>query len=63
MPPKSCPRRKSDMTPCIIVDGSMCYSDDGHCVGCDWTREAINTWKKKQIERQPTQDKRGDEHG
>ena len=55
MPLKSCPRRKSDMTPCVIVDGSMCYSSDGYCVGCSWSRKSINDWKKRQREQPSTE--------
>jgi hypothetical protein len=29
-----CPRAKSDMTPCIARDGSVCIADDRTCVGC-----------------------------
>ena len=32
-----CVRQRSDMTPCVIVDGSICRADDGMCVGCgEW---------------------------
>lgn len=29
-----CPRKRSDMTPCVITDGPICYATDGRCVGC-----------------------------
>lgn len=30
----TCPREKSDMTPCIARDGDMCMLEDKTCVGC-----------------------------
>jgi hypothetical protein len=34
-----CAYAKSDMTPCVIRDGDVCWADDGHgnpiCVGCE----------------------------
>jgi hypothetical protein len=36
---KTCPRKKSGMTPCVITDGENCYTLDGDrnaiCVGCE----------------------------
>ena len=36
---KTCAFRKSDMTPCVIVDGDYCYAANLHdepiCVGCE----------------------------
>lgn len=36
---KSCPRKKSDMTPCVVTDGAICYTLDSYgypiCVGCE----------------------------
>lgn len=36
---KKCQFRRSDMTPCVIVDGSFCYAEDSQgrpiCVGCE----------------------------
>jgi hypothetical protein len=38
MKAKSCDRAKSDMTPCVIRDGDICYAMDNAdlpvCVGC-----------------------------
>jgi hypothetical protein len=30
----SCPRAKTDMTPCIARDGDTALADDRACVGC-----------------------------
>ena len=30
----SCPRDKSDMTPCVARDGWTAATEDGKCVGC-----------------------------
>ena len=30
----SCPRAKSDMTPCVVRDGRVACANDGFCVGC-----------------------------
>lgn len=29
------------MTPCVVTDGEICYSDDGHCVGCGRVKSEI----------------------
>lgn len=38
-----CPYKKSDMTPCVITDGAICYAmnsrDEPICVGCERTPE------------------------
>ena len=38
-----CPYRKSDMTPCVIIDGPICYAADSQdrpiCVGCERSPE------------------------
>jgi hypothetical protein len=38
-----CTHAKSDMTPCVVRDGAMCYAEDGRhrpmCVGCERTPE------------------------
>lgn len=35
----TCPRKRSDMTPCVITDGIICYTLDSFrhpiCVGCE----------------------------
>jgi hypothetical protein len=40
---KTCPYAKSDMTPCVIRDGDICYAmgsyDNPICVGCELTPE------------------------
>lgn len=44
-----CPREKSEMTPCVVRDGSKALACDNHCVGCDerietlWNKEAEKT--------------------
>lgn len=30
----TCPRKRSDMTPCVVTDGENARADDGVCVGC-----------------------------
>jgi hypothetical protein len=30
----SCPREKSDMTPCVARDRDAAMTEDGYCVGC-----------------------------
>lgn len=30
----TCPRERSEMTPCIARDGHLALADDGDCVGC-----------------------------
>ena len=42
----SCPREKSDMTPCVARDGGLAVSFAGHsstpqCVGCCWGLNAL----------------------
>jgi hypothetical protein len=36
---QSCDYRKSDMTPCVLVDGPVCFAfgsnDEPICVGCE----------------------------
>ena len=36
---KRCPRQQSALTPCVVVDGSICYTLGAYrrplCVGCD----------------------------
>lgn len=36
---KQCLRKKSDMTPCVITDGPICYAENARgypiCVGCE----------------------------
>src|SRR5215472_10963137 len=38
---KTCEYKKSDMTPCVITDGAVCYAmnsrDQPICVGCERT--------------------------
>lgn len=36
-----CKFKKSFMTPCVVTDGEICYSDDGHCVGCGRVKSEI----------------------
>ena len=52
----NCPYAKSDMTPCVIRDGSICYAansfDKPICVGCERTPKATGvpvhaTWEKE----------------
>ena len=35
----TCPRKKSDMTPCVVTDGILCYVYTPYhgaiCVGCE----------------------------
>jgi hypothetical protein len=38
---RDCEYAKSDMTPCVLRDGPICFADDGHCVGCGRTAEEI----------------------
>lgn len=41
-----CHYKRTDMTPCVIEDGAICYSDATAsgplCVGCERTVEAVN---------------------
>lgn len=41
MATKTCSRKYSDMTPCVVTDGADCYSSDGFCVGCGASRQEI----------------------
>lgn len=36
-----CAFAKSDMTPCVVRDGDVCYDDSGRCVGCNRRRAEI----------------------
>jgi hypothetical protein len=44
-----CPRKRSDMTPCVAHDGDLAMSDDGHCVGCDVKVRGLLDAVKKQF--------------
>jgi hypothetical protein len=43
--PKRCPYAKSDMTPCVIKDGPICFAfganDEPICVGCERSPDAL----------------------
>lgn len=40
-----CPHAKSDMTPCVLKDGAICFAMDSMnrpiCVGCERTPEQL----------------------
>lgn len=42
---KDCPYARSDMTPCVLRDGAICFAMDEHdepiCVGCEKTPAAL----------------------
>jgi predicted Fe-S protein YdhL (DUF1289 family) len=46
---EQCPHAKSDMTPCVLKDGAICFAMDTHdepiCVGCERTPAAIGVDK------------------
>jgi hypothetical protein len=51
-----CPYAKSDMTPCVLKDGPICFAMDSRdnpiCVGCERTPEALGVdppadWSKQ----------------
>lgn len=33
-PTKTCPRKRTGMTPCVITDGDTARRDNGACIGC-----------------------------
>lgn len=70
-----CPYAKSNMTPCVLRDGAICFAMDSHdepiCVGCEKTPRALGVerpanWdqivrdaRREQHERQRDRRKRG----
>jgi hypothetical protein len=42
---RPCPYAKSDMTPCVLKDGAICFAmnanDNPICVGCERTPEQL----------------------
>jgi hypothetical protein len=48
---RKCEYARSDMTPCVIRDGDICYAEDGRhrpiCVGCERTPEQTGVPRPK----------------
>jgi len=52
---RECPYAKTDMTPCVLKDGAMCFAvgdnDEPICVGCERSPEALGVPRPADWER------------
>jgi len=56
MPTKDCPHAKSEMTPCVLRDGPICFAMDSRdqpiCVGCERPPEQLGVPRPKDWDEQ-----------